>query len=405
MSKQPCQLLVHGAALLVTWDETAPADADALILDGGKVMAHGSTADLRASWAPEQELDAAGGLVVPGLIDAHVHPVFAVGRAEEFDWRAEGVEYLEIARRGGGILSSVRNVRATEPEALLETVRGHLRRMRRHGTTCFEGKSGYGLSTEAELKSLQVLADAAQAEGMELHATFLGAHMVPEEHREDPERYLDLLCDEMLPAVKEQGIARAADIFIEEGAFSADQARRYCERAKELGFALRIHADQFHEIGGTQLAVEMEAECVDHLEALSDAGLEAMAMSGKTYAGLLPTVPHFLRQKIDAPARRLLQAGVPYFVATDFNPGSSYTPSLPEAAHFARIRLNLTAEEALHGMTLGAAGSLGIADRKGHLRVGADADFLVLDLPDLFHFGYAFGENPVQAMVLGGKVQ
>lgn len=405
MSKQPCQLLVFGAGSIVSWDDAAPADADALLIDEGKVVAVGHAATLRETWEPQEELDAAGGLVVPGLIDAHVHPVFAVGRAEEFDWRAEGVEYLEIARRGGGILSSVRNVRATEPADLLPTVRKHLQRMRRHGTICFEGKSGYGLSTEAELKSLQVLADAAAAEGMELFATFLGAHMVPEEHREDPERYLDLLCEEMLPAVKEQGIARAADIFIEEGAFSAAQARRYCTRARELGFALRIHADQFHEIGGTQLAVEMEAESVDHLEALSDAGLEAMAMSGKTYAGLLPTVPHFLRQKIDAPARRILQAGIPYFVATDFNPGSSYTPSLPEAAHFARIRLNLTAEEALFGMTLGAARSLSIDDRKGHLGAGADADLLVLDLPDLFHFGYAFGENPVRSMVLGGKVQ
>ncbi|MGB0953077.1 MAG: imidazolonepropionase [Planctomycetota bacterium] len=402
MSKPTCQLLVVGAGSIVSWDDTAPTDADALVIDAGRVVTVGKASELRQSWAPQAELDAEGGLIVPGLVDAHVHPVFAVGRAEEFDWRAEGVEYLEIARRGGGILSSVRNVRATEPEALLQTVRGHLQRMRRHGTTCFEGKSGYGLSTEAELKSLQVLADAAAAEQMELHATFLGAHMVPEEHREDPQRYLDLLCEEMLPAVKEQGIARAADIFIEEGAFSAEQARRYCTRAKELGFALRIHADQFHEIGGTQLAVEMEAECVDHLEALSDAGLEAMALSGKTYAGLLPTVPHFLRQKIDAPARRLLQAGVPYFVATDFNPGSSYTPSLPEAAHFARIRLNMTAEEALYGMTLGAAGSLGIEARKGHLRAGADADLLVLDLPDLFHFGYAFGENPVRKVVMGG---
>ncbi|MHC4380678.1 MAG: amidohydrolase family protein, partial [Planctomycetota bacterium] len=162
---------------------------------------------------------------------------------------------------------------------------------------------------------------------------------------------------------------------------------------------------QFHELGGTQLAVKMEAECVDHLEALSDAGREALAMSDKTFAGLMPTVPHFLRQKIDAPARKLINAGVPYFVATDFNPGSSYTPSLPEAAHFARIRLNLTAEEALFGMTLGAARSLGVAGQKGHLSVGADADLLVLDLPDLFHFGYAFGENPVAACVVGGVVQ
>jgi len=405
MSAKPCQLLVHHAASVVSWNDAAPADADSVAIHAGKVVEVGREAELRAAWSPSQELDAQGGLVVPGLIDAHVHPVFAVGRAEEFDWRAQGVEYLEIAKRGGGILSSVRNVRAATDEDLMQKVRSHFRRMRRHGTTACEGKSGYGLSVESELKSLEIMQLAAEVEGMPLYATFLGAHMFPEEHRENPERYLNILCAEMLPAVKEQGIARAADIFIEEGAFNQKQARRYCERAQELGFALRIHADQFHEIGGTQLAVEMEAESVDHLEVLSDAGLEAMALSGKTFAGLLPTVPHFLRQKVDAPARNLLQANVPYFIATDFNPGSSYTPSLPEAAHFARIRLNLTAEEALFGMTLGAARSLGIGEQKGHLGPGADADLLVLDLPDLFHFGYAFGENPVSKMVVGGEVQ
>ena len=405
MSLKPCQLLVFHAGSVITWDSATPAQADALIVDQGKVVAVGSEAEMRAAWSPASELNAEGGLVVPGFVDAHVHPVFAVGRAEEFDWRAEGVEYLEIAKRGGGILSSVRHVREAEEEDLLMKVRSHFRRMRRHGTTACEGKSGYGLSTEAELKSLRVMQQAADAEGMPLSATFLGAHMFPLEHRENPERYLDILCEEMLPAVKEQGIARAADIFIEEGAFNATQARRYCERAKELGFALRIHADQFHEIGGTQLAVEMEAECVDHLEALSDSGLEALALSGKTFAGLLPTVPHFLRQKIDAPGKKLIQAGVPYFVATDFNPGSSYTPSLPEAAHFARIRLNLSAEQALFGVTLGAARSLGVEAQKGHLGPGADADLLVLDLPDLYHFGYAFGENPVVKVVVAGEVQ
>ncbi len=404
MTTKHCQLLIHSAAEIVSWDPQAPVGADAVVVDGGKIVEIGHQPELRTRWSPLGEIDAYGGVVAPGFIDAHVHPVFAVGRAEEFDWRAQGVDYLEIAARGGGILSSVRNVRSADPEDLFDTVCAHLQRMRHHGTTTLEGKSGYGLSTEDELKSLQVLSKAAEAVGMEVFPTFLGAHMFPEEYRDNPSAYLDLLCDEMLPAVKEQGIARAADIFIEDGAFSVDQARRYCERALELGFKLRIHADQFHQLGGVELAVELGAECVDHLEVLSDAGLEAMALSGRTYAGLLPSVPHFLRQKEDAPARKLLQAGVPYFIATDFNPGSSYTPSLPEAAHFGRIRLNLTAEEVMHGVTLGAAASLGIDDRKGHLRPGADADLVVLALPDLFHFGYSFGENPVSQVIWGGDV-
>jgi imidazolonepropionase len=404
MSTKHCQLLIHGAAEVVSWDPQAPDNADSVVVVDGKIAEVGVEQELRKSWQPFDEINAFGGVIAPGFVDAHVHPVFAVGRAEEFDWRAQGVDYLEIAARGGGILSSVRNVRAADPEDLFDTVCAHLRRMRHHGTTAMEGKSGYGLSTEDELKSLQILARAGDAIGMEVFPTFLGAHMFPEEYRENQEGYLDLLCNEMLPAVKEQGIARAADIFIEQGAFNVEQARRYCERALELGFKLRIHADQFHQIGGVELAVELGAECVDHLEVLSDGGLEAMALSGKTYAGLLPSVPHFLRQKEDAPARKLLQAGVPYFIATDFNPGSSYTPSLPEAAHFGRIRLNLTAAEVMHGVTLGAAASLGIDNRKGHLRPGADADLVVLALPDLFHFGYAFGENPVSQVVCKGDV-
>lgn len=404
MSTKHCHLLIHGASEVVSWDPQAPTNSDAVVVVDGKIAEVGVEQELRERWQPFDEVNAFGGVIAPGFIDGHVHPVFAVGRAEEFDWRAQGVDYLEIAARGGGILSSVRNVRAADPEDLFDVVCAHLRRMRHHGTTAMEGKSGYGLSTEHELKSLQILARAGDAVGMEVFPTFLGAHMFPEEYRDNQEGYLDLLCNEMLPAVKEQGIARAADIFIEQGAFNVGQARRYCERALELGFKLRIHADQFHQIGGVELAVELGAECVDHLEVLSDGGLEAMALSGKTYAGLLPSVPHFLRQKEDAPARKLLQAGVPYFIATDFNPGSSYTPSLPEAAHFGRIRLNLTAAEVMHGVTLGAAASLGIDNRKGHLRPGADADIVVLALPDLFHFGYAFGENPVSQVVCMGDV-
>ncbi len=398
---ESCQLLVHNAAAIVDWSADNQTYT-ALAAKDGKVVALGDSREILANWKPKQTMDAHGGLVVPGLIDAHTHPVFVVGRAEEFDWRAQGVDYLEIAQRGGGILSSVRHVRAASAEELLFHVRRHFQGMRQHGTTALEAKSGYGLSVESELASLKAIQAAADEEGMQVSATFLGGHMIPQEYREQPEDYVDLLCKEMLPAVVEQGIAQAADVFIEEGAFSLVQARRFATCALEHGLQLRIHADQFHELGGVQMAVELGAQSVDHLEALSDSGLEALALSGQTFAGLLPTVPHFLRQKQDAPARKLLQAGVPYFVATDFNPGSSYTPSLPEAAHFARIRLNLTAEEALWGMTEGAAKSLGWS-QKGHLRPGADADLLILDLPDLFHFGYAFGENPVRAMVIGGE--
>ena len=382
-------LLVFGASSVVT--QVDGVAGDSLVVVDGKIAAVGQERDLRAQWSVKKEQDLSGKLLVPGFVDAHTHPVFAQGRAEEFDWRAQGMDYLEIAKKGGGIYSSVRAVRECEESALLEKVILHFEWMQEKGTVACEAKSGYGLSLDAELKSLRVIAQASAKTGMEVVPTFLGAHMIAEEFRDRPEAYVDLLCEEMLPAVVEEGLAVAADVFIEEGAFSLAQGRRYLECAKDLGLALRIHADQFNELGGVQLAVELGAQSVDHLEALSDAGLEALAMSRKTHAGLLPAVPHFLRQSMNAPARKLLDAEVPYFIATDFNPGSCYTASLPEAAHFARVRMNLTAAEALWGVTAGAADSLGLGGRLGRLAPGFDAKWVALDIPDLHYFGYRFG--------------
>ncbi len=370
-------------------------DAAVAVLDG-KVSALGPEPELRSQWQGKEVVDCGGGLLVPGLVDAHTHPAFAAERAEEFDWRAQGLSYLEIAERGGGILSSVRAVRQASEVELTAKVISHFQRMQAHGTVACEAKSGYGLSLEDELKSLRAIRAASTATGMEVFPTFLGAHMVPEEYANQKDQYVELLCQEVLPAVWEQGLARAADVFIEEHAFSLLRAERYLNSARDLGFALRVHSDQFVNVGGTELAVSLGAECVDHLETLSDAGLDALVTSGKTCAGLLPAVPHYLRQDADAPAQKLLKAGVPWFVATDFNPGSCYTASLPEAAHFARIRLKMTALEALAGMTLHAAQSLGAGDRLGRFAPGYEARFTVLDLPDLCHFGYGFGENPAR---------
>ena len=412
MTVRDCDWLLGGASRVYTLDsggaglplpdqlaELPVVEGGAVAVSSGRIEAVGPEAELRRQFRPRREASAEGGIVVPGFVDAHTHPAFARGRAEEFDWRAQGLDYVEIAKRGGGILSSVRAVRESSEEELQRRIEAHFRRMQKHGTTACEAKSGYGLSTEDELKSLRAIRAAAEATGMAVYPTFLGAHMIPEEHRDEPDRYLDVLCEESLPAVAEAELARAADVYVEAHAFDLTRSRRYLERAAELGFALRVHAEQFECLGGARLAVELGAECADHLEALDDAGLEAMALSGKTYAGLLPAVPHFLRQSADAPARRLLRAGVPYFVATDFNPGSCYTPSLPEAAHFARIRLNLTALEALAGITLYAAASLGAGQRKGRIAPGYDADLVVLALGGVEEFGYGFGENPVRGVL------
>ncbi|HBF23386.1 MAG TPA: imidazolonepropionase [Planctomycetes bacterium] len=402
MTKSPCDLLVHGASAVFSGEEVL--EGDGLVIGRGKVLETGEASSLRECWDARSELDVACGVVAPGFVDAHVHPAFAEGRAGEFSLRSQGADYQEIAAAGGGILSSVRAVRGLSEEELSRKVADHFRRMRCHGTTACEAKSGYGLTVEEELKSLRAIAFAAEATGMEVFPTFLGAHAVPEEHRENPDDWIDELCDKGLPAVAESGLARAADVFIEGIAFNLDRSRRYLEKAKEVGLALRVHADQFEALGGVELAVELGAESVDHLEVLEDRGLEALAL-GTTFAGLLPAVPHFLGQESDAPARRLLAAGVRCFVATDFNPGSCPCPSLPEAAHFARRRLALTAEEALTAITSTAADSLGAGDRKGRLIPGHDADLVVLDLPDIDHFGYFLGENPVRTVVMGGVVQ
>ncbi|MDP6964005.1 MAG: imidazolonepropionase [Planctomycetota bacterium] len=394
-----CQMIVGNAGAV--WGHQY---ADSVVIADGKIVAIGLHQELKAQWHPDQDIDAQGLLLAPGFVDGHTHPAFATGRAEEFDWRAEGADYLEIAKRGGGILSSVAHVRDASLEHMAAVCTLNFKRMLKHGTTTCEAKSGYGLDLESELKSLEAIRIGAERSSITVVPTFLGAHMIPLEHRDNPQDYVDKLCTEILPAVKQQGIAQAADIFIEEGAFNIEQARQYCEAAVDNGFKLRIHADQFNNLGGVELACEFGAQSVDHLEVLSDSGLECLAMSGKTHAGLLPTVPHFLRQKADAPARKIIKAGIQYFVGTDFNPGSSYTPSLPEAAHFARIRLRMSANEAMHGVTSGAAASLGLGDSKGKIEIGFDADLVFLNLPDFFHFGYSFGENPVAKVLLGSNL-
>lgn len=402
----PCQLLYRGISDLFTMDSGIPEaprsdqlgtmkivhDA-AVVVDNGVVTAVGAADEIEVAYSAEKTVDLGGRILVPGLIDAHTHPAFVVGRAEEFDWRAAGRSYVEIAEQGGGILSSVEAVREASEEQLAIKVAEHFRRMQQCGTVACEAKSGYGLTVEDELKSLRAIRTAATETGMEVFPTFLGAHTIPQEHHDQPDRWLDILCAEGLPAAKEAGLARAADVFIEDHAFNLKRAERYLLRAKELGFALRVHADQFEALGGVEAAVELQAESVDHLEALTDSGLSALATASNTFAGLLPAVPHFLRQDADAPARKLLQAGVPWFVATDFNPGSCYTASLLEAAHFARVRLRLSALETLAGMTVNAAHSLGAGDRLGRIAPGFAAKFTILQIPDIYHFGYSFGEN------------
>jgi imidazolonepropionase len=375
----------------------------AVAIDAGRIVAVAPESDLRGKFRGRAELDARGGTIVPGFVDAHTHPVFAGTREGEFEMRTAGASYAQIAAGGGGILSSVRGVRAGSREELLAGLLVRLDRFLELGTTTIEAKSGYGLTLEDELKMLEVLAAAARAHPIEIVPTFLGAHAVPAEFRDLPERYVDLVVDEMLPRVVESRLAEYCDVFAESNFFDLDASRRILDRARGLGLGLRVHADQLSSFGAAELAAELGAASADHLERTSDTGIEALARAG-VIPVLCPVVPLYLRLAEEAPARRMIDAGLAPALSTDFNPGSCYLQSMPEVLSWAALRYRMSAAEALTAGTLNAACSLGRGDRLGTIEAGKDADLLVLDVPNHVHLVYELGRNPVAAVVKRGRV-
>ncbi|MFN0244404.1 MAG: imidazolonepropionase [Planctomycetota bacterium] len=407
-------LLVTGAAEIATPLGSAPrAGADlgriaviaggAVAVDGRKIVAVGPAGELRAQFRPRRELDARGGTIVPGFVDAHTHPVFAGTREDEFELRTRGATYVEIARGGGGILSSVRGVRAASPAELLARLLVRLDRFLELGTTTIEAKSGYGLTLADELKSLEVLAQGAREHAVEIVPTFLGAHDVPAEHRDRPSAYVDLVVEEMLPAVRARGLAEYCDVFTESHVFGLADSRRILERAASLGFGLRLHADQLTPLGGAELAGELGAATADHLEFITPAGIEALARA-RVIPVLCPVVPLYLRVEREAPARAILDAGLAPALSTDFNPGSCYLQSMFEVLTWASLRYRMTSAEVLTAATLNAACSLGRGARLGSIEAGKDADLVCLDVPNHRHLTYEVGRNPVAAVVKAGRV-
>jgi imidazolonepropionase len=406
--------LVSGAAELATpLGSTPRAGAElarvtvvarpAVAIDGGRIVEVGTEEALRGRYRGRRELDAGGGTLVPGFVDAHTHPVFAGTREDEFELRTAGATYVEIAAAGGGILSSTRGVRAAGAGELERLLLARLDRFLELGTTTVEAKSGYGLTLESELKSLEVLAAANRAHPLELVPTFLGAHDVPAEYRERRADYVALVVDEMLPRVAAAGLAEYCDVFTESHVFGLDDSRRILTRARELGLGLRLHVDQLTPLGGAELAGELRAASADHLEFVTEAGIEALAAAG-VIPVLCPLVPLYLRVDQEAPARRMIAAGLAPAVATDFNPGSCYTQSLPEVMTWAALRYRMTAGEALTAATLNAACSLGRGAELGSLEPGKRADLVVLDVPNHRHLTYELGRNPVRAVVKDGRV-
>lgn len=372
----------------------------------GRVAFLGTPAERERRFGPLPQiprLDGAGGTLIPGFVDPHTHLPWAGSREGEFAQRLAGATYQEIAAGGGGILSTVRATRSAGEQELVGAVRRRLDLMLAWGTTTAEAKSGYGLNLDDELKQLRAIARAAASHPVDLVPTLLAAHEVPPEHRAERRRWVDAICAEIVPAVAEAGLARFCDVFCERGVFTVEESRRVLEAGRDHGLLPRLHADEFADSGGAELAADLGALSADHLMAVSEAGIEALAASG-VVATLLPGTSFFLMKGIYAPARRLIEAGVPVALATDCNPGSCHCESMVMIFTLAVFQLGLSIEEALTAATLNAACSLDLGAEIGTVEEGKRADMVVIDAPNLLHLAYHFGINPVAAVVKNGVV-
>lgn len=348
-------------------------------------------------------IDVNGAVVTPGLIDPHTHPVFSMTREKEFDMRIAGKSYMEIANAGGGIRASVRDLRNTPKQTLIEKTRKRLDRMLRYGVTTIEAKSGYGLSAEAELKQLEVIRDLNQTHAIDLVPTFLGAHEVPDEYRDQRDKYIDIINNEILPAVIKGNLAEFSDIFTEEGVYNIEESRKIQQAAKKAGLGLKFHVGELKSIGGAELAAEMGAVSADHLVYISDTGIRALAKAG-TIAVLLPGTTFSLAGKQFAPARKMIEEGLAVALSTDCNPGSSYSESLPFMTSLAALMMKMTAAEALSAITVNAACAIDRGGKIGQLQQGMSADIVIWDMADFRELPYHYAVNMVAKVIKGGQV-
>jgi len=375
----------------------------ALEIDGKKVSAILSGEETPDYRNYDVTIDAAGKLVTPGFVDPHTHPVYAQSRETEFEMRIQGASYQEIAAKGGGIRNSVRQLRQLTQEELRVRVQHRLQRLLSYGTTTVEAKSGYGLNTEHEIISLKVLDILRQELPIEIVPTFLGAHEIPDEYQDNREGYIRLIIEEMLPAIAKDHLAEFCDVFCETGVFSVDETRTIFEAARGHGLKLTVHSDEFDAIGGTELAAELKAQSANHLMAVTNAGIAAMK-DASVVPVVLPGTSFFLGGKKYAPARTMWDEGLPVALATDFNPGSSMTPSMQMIASLGCIALNLTPDEVLQASTYNSALALDRADSKGTLYPGFDADFLLWEVKHWNQVPYEFGTNKVAQVYIGGAL-
>jgi len=403
-------VLVRNAAQILTCAKEGAApplagkDQGAIgVVEGGVAVERGRIVEVgpdALKVEAKRVIDARGGVVLPGFVDCHTHAVFVGSRADEFEERAKGVSYAEMARRGGGIRASMRMLREASDRDLAAAVKRNLDRFLELGTTTIEAKSGYGLSLDDELRSLRALGTRHR---VEVVRTCLAAHVVPPEYDGKKAEYVKLVCEEILPAVVKEGLAEYCDVFLEKGAFNFEEAEKVLRAGKRVGLRGRVHADQLSHGGGARLACRVEGITADHLEFAGREDGVAMRKAG-VIAVLLPAANYVLDQAERPPARTCITLNCPIAVATDFNPGSAPTQSMPLVLNLAVVRFGMSVAEAIVGATINAACAIGRERTIGSLEIGKQADLIVCDVPDYRDLAYYFGGNPVRTVIKKGRV-
>jgi imidazolonepropionase len=376
----------------------------AIVIEGGVITAVGKSEDILAKFDEDKFniIDAKGKAILPGFVDSHTHFVFGGYRAEEFSWRLRGDTYMEIMSRGGGIINSVRATREASKEELIKVGKKRLDSMLSYGVTTVEGKSGYGLDAETEIKQLEVMKALTDSHPLDIVSTFLGAHAVPNAYRGREDEFIDYMTDIVMPEVADRKLAEFCDIFCEKNVFSVEQSKRLLIKARSMGLKIKIHADEIVQLGGAELGAELGAVSADHLLQASDTGIKALADTG-VIATLLPGTAFSLREPY-ARGRYMIDQNCAVALATDFNPGSCFSESIPLIFSLATLYMNLSIEEAVTALTINGAAAIDRADKIGSIDVGKSGDVIILEFPSYTYIPYHVGVSTVEKVIKNGKL-
>jgi imidazolonepropionase len=385
------------------WSNPTVQSDVAIVIEKDAIKEIDTPEKLIKKYPDAEGIDGKNCLALPGFVDPHTHPVFFKTREEEFEMRIQGKSYEEIAAAGGGIRNSVRAFREASFEEIAKLTYHRISKFLEYGTTTIEAKSGYGLSLEDEVKALRILKKLSQLIPITIVPTFLGAHEIPDEHRNNREKYIDILINEMIPAVAEEKLAVFCDVFCEKDVFTVEESERILMAAKDHGMIPKLHADELHYTGGAELAAKVKAISADHLLKISDKGIEAMNEAG-VIPVLLPGTAFFLGKKDYAPARKMIESGLPVALATDFNTGSSMTQNMQLILSIAAINMKMIPAEAVGAATINSARAIGMEKEVGSIEVGKKADVILLDIPDYKYLPYHYGINHVKMVIRHGQI-